>query len=265
MSEAAAAAPVATLVGVSFCYEPEEAPILDEVDLAIEAHDFIGLIGPNGSGKTTLLKILLGALRPCAGTVSVLGRPPREVSREIGYVPQHAHIDRAAPATVLDVVLMGRLGRTPWGWRYGETHIEAARAAMAQAGVADLGARRIGALSGGQRQRVLIARALASEARILLLDEPMAGIDLEMERGILELLQQLNERLPILLVSHDLGYISTHVKRVACLNRRLAVRPAREVTSAVIAELYRTQGPVHQVQHASDCPLGAERRTPEGE
>jgi zinc transport system ATP-binding protein len=222
----------------------------------------VGLIGPNGGGKTTLLRILLGILEPQAGVVRVLGRRPQEVSRRIGYVPQHAQIDIRFPASVVDVVLTGRLGLAPWGFRYTRDDFDAARAAMERVGIADLGRRGIGELSGGQRQRVLIARALASEAEILLLDEPMAGVDLHMEKDILETLLLLNGQLPIVLVSHDLGFISAHVKRVACLNRTLVVHDASEITGETIAATYRSEGPVHQVRHRDDCPTA---RRPEEE
>jgi zinc transport system ATP-binding protein len=249
-------ADVVAVEGVTFRYDEADAdPVLEDVSLRVGPRDFVGLIGPNGGGKTTLLRILLGLERPQSGTVRVLGRPPREISPRIGYVPQHAQIDATVPATVEDVVLTGRLGRSRWGFRYGRSHREAAREALARVGVAELGRRRIGELSGGQRQRVLIARAIANDVAILLLDEPMAGVDLHMERGILETLRRLNETLPILLVSHDVGFVSAEVDRVACLDRRLVVHRVEEVTEDIIAEMYASGGPVHRVHHAPDCPV----------
>jgi len=248
-------APVVEMNGVTFRYDgPEGAPVLEDVSLRIGDRDLLGLIGPNGGGKTTLLKILLGILRPQQGSVRILGRRPRDVTHRIGYVPQHAHIDASVPATVLDVVLTGRLGRSSWGFRYGRKHIDAAEAGLAEVGVGELSHRRIGDLSGGQRQRVLIARALVDDVAILLLDEPMAGVDLHMEQGILETLRRLNERLPIVLVSHDIGFVSAYVRRVACLNRRLVVHDADEIGADVITEMYRSHGPVLAVQHDDGCP-----------
>lgn len=254
--------PVALVSRVTFRYTdaPGSPLVLEDVSLSIFPRDFVGLIGPNGGGKTTLIKILLGILQPQAGIVQVLGRPPQAVSRQIGYVPQHAHIDTRVPATVLDVVLTGCLGGSPWGCWYGKRHIEAAREAMTQVGVAHLADFTIRELSGGQRQRVLIARALAAEAKILLLDEPMAGVDMHMEQGILEILHHLNKRMPIVLVSHDLGFISAHVKRVACLNRHLVVNRLEEISQEVIAELYKSQGLVHQIRHGRQCPIGGEKK-----
>ena len=125
--------------------------------------------------------------------------------------------------------------------------------------------RRFGKLSGGQRQRILIARALASDARLLLLDEPMAGVDLHMEEGIMATLEALSKRMPIVLVSHDVGFVSAHVKRVACLNRRLVMHQAHEISQDVIAEMYRDHGPVQQVGHRDECPIHPDHERSEGE
>lgn len=231
------ASPVAKLEGVSFRY-PSSAPVLEAVDLEIEPQDFLGLIGPNGGGKTTLLRILLGLLQPQQGSVSVLGRRPAEVSSRVGYVPQHSRIDLEVPAEVLDVVLMGRLALTSWGPRFGKEHVDAALRALELTGTVDLAGRRFGELSGGQRQRVLIARALAADAELLLLDEPTAGVDFHRERKLLELLSQLNQRLPILLVSHDVMLVSAHLKRAAWVNREVVCYPASELTPEVLETLY---------------------------
>ncbi len=246
--------PVVRVSGVTFRYAPGARPALEDVSLTILKEDFLGVIGPNGGGKTTLLKILLGMLVPERGEVRVLGRPPREVSRRIGYVPQYVHLDPHAPATVLDIVLTGRLGLSPFGFRYSREHVRAAREALEMMGVADLAGRRSRELSGGQRQRVLVARALASRAEILLLDEPMAGVDMHMEQGILNALRELNRRMPIVLVSHDVGFVSAHVTRVACLNHRLVVHPVEELSPQVIREMYREAGPVHALGHRHGCP-----------
>ena len=238
------------------------AYVLENVSLTIPSHDFLGLVGPNGGGKTTLLKVILGLLETDSGEVRVLGKPPREVGRRIGYVPQHAQIDSRVPATVLDVVLTGCLGSSAWGFSYGKQQKEAALSAMEQVGVAGLADMEISRLSGGQRQRVLIARALASDAKILLLDEPMAGVDTHMEQGILDLLFQMNDAMPIVLVSHDIGFISTHVKRVACLNRTLTVHKPDEISSKVIDEMYSSHGEVHQIHHMESCPTQGMRSKP---
>ncbi|MEN8150713.1 MAG: ABC transporter ATP-binding protein [Planctomycetota bacterium] len=248
--------PVAELSKVTYHYPDRGGEaVLEDVDLTIHRDDFLGMIGPNGSGKTTLLRILMGVLKPTSGTVRVFGKRPREVSRRIGYVPQRAEIDAGVPVSVLEVVLTGRLGHSSWGMSYGKSHVAAARDAMAQVGVEEFERRQIGELSGGQRQRVLIARAIAADVEMLLLDEPMAGVDVHMERGILKTLRALKSRMPIVLVSHDIGSVSHEVNRVACVNRRLAVHRPDEVNDDVIAEMYHTHGVVRPVHHHDHCPI----------
>lgn len=229
--------PVAVLTGVTFRYR-RRTPALEDVNLAVEPADFLGLVGPNGGGKTTLLRVLLGLLEPQEGTVRVFGRPPIEVRPKIGYVPQHSRIDSSVPAEVLDVVLMGRLAQSSWGPVFGTEHLAAARQALEATRTTELAKRRFGELSGGQRQRVLIARALAAEAELLLLDEPTTGVDIHRERELLDLLRRLNETLPIVLVSHDVTLVTSHLKRAAWVNRSVACYPASELSPEVIEALY---------------------------
>jgi len=248
--------PVALLDRVAFWYpgRADMAPVREDVNLTLERNDFLGLVGPNGGGKTTLLKLLLGLLRPSRGTVRGCGQEPDRARRRIGYVPQHAAIDPSVPASVLDVVLMGALADGPWGMRFSPAARERARSALAEVGMDALAERGIGTLSGGQVQRVLLARALVAEVELLLLDEPTSGVDLHMEQTIFELLGRLNRRLPIVLVSHDVAFVSSQVKRVACLNRRLAFHPLEEVGCDLIRSLYGPGG-MSAVQHGADCPL----------
>lgn len=247
--------PVVELLDVTFGYPPNalESPVLENVSLAVAPRDFLGIIGPNGGGKTTLLRVMLGLLEPRRGTVRVLGKPARVARRQIGYVPQYTMIDADFPGNVLDIVLTGRLSLSSWGPRFGESHIDAALEALRLTGTADLARRRFATLSGGQRQRVLVARGLAADARMLLLDEPTAGVDLHMEESMIDLLHQLNKRLPIVMVSHDISFVSRHLKRVACLNRRLTVHTAADVSWDVISETYGDQTSV--VRHREGCPL----------
>ncbi len=258
--------PVVDLDGVTFRYSPtDQDAVLQDVSLQVARDDFLGVIGPNGGGKTTLLKIILGLLKPQSGRVRVLGMSPVEARSSVGYVPQHDGVDTSVPATVLDVVLMGRLARSPWGPRYRTCDHDAAFAALRSTGTDELANRPIGRLSGGQRQRVLIARALAGDANLLLLDEPTSGVDLHMEQGLTDLLKELNHRLPIIMISHDVSFVSAHLKRVACLNRTIDIHEANAISPGVVSEMYHDH--VRPVVHDGECPIAhdGERSSTEGE
>lgn len=214
------------------------APVLQDVDLQVSEGEFLGLVGPNAGGKSTLLKLILGLLRPQSGLIQVLGTSPREARRRLGYVPQYPGFQRDFPISVEQVVLMGRLGLSPGlGW-YRRADREAAHHALAEVEAADLARRRIGTLSGGQLQRVLLARALVGEPQILILDEPTANIDQRLEGDIFDLLAVLNARLTILVVSHDIAFISSYVDRVACLNRTLVCHRTDAIDGDLIHQLY---------------------------
>ncbi|MEZ4600669.1 MAG: ABC transporter ATP-binding protein [Syntrophotaleaceae bacterium] len=242
-----AAQPIIRLDDVSFRYG--EYPVLEDICLTIREKDFLGLVGPNGSGKSTLLKIILGLLTPYKGTIKVFGTSPGEARLKIGYVPQFATFDRSFPISVRDTVLQGRLGRTRTVLGYRREDRVAACKALDEMEISDLHKRPLTALSGGQLQRVLIARALACEPEMLILDEPTAHIDPKVEVGIFELLKKLNERLTVLVVSHDIGFITQYITRVACLNRRLVCHETAKITGAIIEQLYGA--PVRLVQHNS--------------
>jgi zinc transport system ATP-binding protein len=230
---------------VDFAYDGPR--VLEDITLTVQEGDFLGVVGPNGSGKTTLLKIILGLLHPLKGRVRVFGQTPERARHLVSYVPQHADLDASFPISVTDVVLIGRLGKAPVLGRYGKRDRQAAEEAMREAEIEALRHRRFGTLSGGQKQRVLMARALAGKPELLLLDEPTASIDGRVEQGIYELLKKLNEKVTIILVSHDLGFISTYVNHVACVNRRLVCNPTRYITGDVIEACYG--GPVHMLKH----------------
>lgn len=239
---------VVALEGVSFAYG--EVPILDRVDLRIEAGEFLGIVGPNGGGKSTLLKLMLGLLQPAEGTVRVLGGSPAQARTAIGYVPQFAGFRRDFPITVEEAVLMGRIGMAPLLGGYARRDREMARQAMEQTEVLPFRRRALTALSGGELQRVLIARALACEPRLLLLDEPTANLDMRIEGDIFGLLQQLNAQATIVVVSHDVGFISQYVRRIACVNRTLTCHPTSEMSGEVIERLYGR--PVRMIRHDVD-------------
>ncbi|MFP4068343.1 MAG: metal ABC transporter ATP-binding protein [Spirochaetaceae bacterium] len=234
---------VASFNGVWFAYD--QAPVIEDAEFAIGEGDFISVIGPNGAGKTTLAKLLLGLLKPQAGRIRVYGRSPQAARSELGYVPQYARFDPAFPVTVMDVALMGRL--RPGIGPYRRQDREAAREALAEVRTADLATRPFSALSGGQRQRVLIARALAGNPRMLILDEPTANVDAAVESRLSTLLSELNERMTIVLITHDLGFVAESVRHVVCVNRRVRVHPTEEVTPDMISGLYG--GTVRMVRH----------------
>ncbi|MBN1642244.1 MAG: metal ABC transporter ATP-binding protein [Anaerolineae bacterium] len=226
-------------------YEHEQ--VLEDVNLSVRELDFIGLIGPNGGGKTTLIKVLLGLLPPTRGEVQVMGMSPREGRRYIGYVPQFVEFDREFPISVWDVACMGRLGRRGLFHRFTAEDDAVVAAALRQVEMLDLRDQPIGELSGGQRQRVYIARALATEPAILLLDEPTASVDPQIRTSIFELLRDLNDRATILMISHDMGAVSSYVKTVGCVNRRLFYHNERHLTPEMLELAY--QCPIDLLAH----------------
>ncbi len=239
-----ATASVITLAHVRFGYNG--ATVLDDVSLEIPAGDFVCLIGPNGGGKTTLLKLLVGLLKPESGEIRLFGRAPAEARARIGYLPQRSELDRQFPASVLDVVLMGRLDSRLLG-PYRPRDRRAALAALEEVEMGGLAGRSFAELSGGQRQRVLIARALCGEPQLLLLDEPTANVDALVGERLLALLKKLNERMTVLLVSHDLAFVSPIIKTVLCVNRKVRSHPMSALTGDHIRELYG--GEVYHVRH----------------
>lgn len=228
--------PIVEIRNVSFSYNGEA--VLQDVNLDIRPRDFIAMIGPNGGGKTTLLKLILGLLTPDNGSIRVLGQAASRASASIGYVPQDVHVNRNFPITALDAVLMGKLdSRKRWPRRSGGDRRDAmeALARMDMDGAAD---KKVGALSGGQVQRVFIARALVTEPRLLLLDEPTASIDTRGQAEFYALLEELNQDISILVVSHDLLVVSRFIKSVACVNKRLHYHDQAEITGEMLETMY---------------------------
>ncbi|HDI59817.1 MAG TPA: ABC transporter ATP-binding protein [Desulfobacteraceae bacterium] len=226
--------PIIDIRHLWFSYNGQVA--LRDVNLEIFPGDFVALIGPNGGGKTTLLKLMLGLFRPQSGTIRIFGQSPRKASRHIGYVPQDVHINRSFPVTALDVVLMGLIHVSGAG--NAAARRRRALAALEQMEMADFAHRRIGSLSGGQRQRVFIARALVSQPRLLLLDEPTASIDSKGQTDFYRNLKELNKSITILVVSHDLMAISTYIKSVACVNKDLHYHHQAEITAEMFDAMY---------------------------
>ncbi|MCK5408207.1 MAG: ABC transporter ATP-binding protein [Candidatus Krumholzibacteria bacterium] len=221
---------------VNFAYGV--APVLEDVSFTIAEREFAAIIGPNGGGKTTMLKLILGLIEPQTGFVRVFGRTPVVARRRIGFMPQYPGLDTQFPVTVMDVVLLARLGGGHRIGRYSGADRAAAAQALEDLGLAAIGNRSYSKLSSGQRQRVLIARALASDPEILLLDEPTANLDPFVQDDLYELLHRLNEKLTVLVVSHDVGFVSKYVEKVVCVNRRVVLHPASAVKGELVSMLY---------------------------
>lgn len=238
------------------CFRYDGLPVLEDVNLTIEPLDFAGVVGPNGGGKTTLLKLALGLLQPTSGSIRLLGDLPEVTRQRVGYVPQGFQFDARFPVTVREVVLMGRLGGRPQLGPFRRPERRAADRALERVGLGGLGGRPFAELSGGQRQRVLVARALATEPEMLMLDEPTANVDPAVEREIYDLLRDLNESMTIILVCHDLSFVSKLVKRVVCVRCRVTIHPTFDISEVTGETLERMFGSdVRLVQHDNLCQL----------
>lgn len=206
---------------------------LKDIILKVKEKEFLGIIGPNGGGKTTLIKVLLGLIKPSTGTV----KTKEDIT--MGYVPQFTFFNRQFPVNVIDVILMGKL-RKPMRLfhKFAALDVEKADIIMEQLGILELRNRQIKQLSGGQLQKVLMARALAVEPRVLLLDEPTASIDAHYTTEIYEILKKINQQVTIVLITHDIGAISTYVDSIACLNRELFYHEDAKLTDNSIQKVY---------------------------
>jgi len=222
--------------------------VLDGVDLKVREGDLYAVIGPNGGGKTTLLKVILGLLPASSGTVRVFGTTPREARSRIGYVPQYRTFDFHYPVTVEEMVLSGRLGHIPGPVRrFSQEDREAARKALDRTGIIHLSRRPICDLSGGEQQRAIIARALVGDPDLLILDEPMVYVDMPTEVQLFDMLEDLLKEITVLLVTHDIGAISTNVTRVACLNGRIFTHDTSEISEEMLTAAYHC--PVDLIAH----------------
>jgi zinc transport system ATP-binding protein len=239
--------------------------VLEDVSLSVRRGEFLAVIGPNGAGKTTLLKVILGLVRPTAGQAHVFGRRPWErdgLPGRIGYVPQVQSVDLNFPVRVDEVVMMGRYGRIGVFHRASRADVVSAHRAMERVAIADLAARPIGRLSGGQRQRAFLARALANEPDLLLLDEPTTGVDPGSGESLYALLAELHgEGMTMIVVSHDVGVVASYVDGVACVNRRLVAhgRPEEVLGSEELAQMYGCMAMLFHHGRAPHVVVGKDR------
>ncbi|GIX11513.1 metal ABC transporter ATP-binding protein [Elioraea sp.] len=232
--------PALTVQHLSVAYD--KAPVLWDVSWTTPQAGLVAIVGPNGAGKSTLLKAVLGLVPRLSGEVRVFGLPFAEARARVGYLPQRASVDWDFPATALQVVAQGRYPRVGWFRPLPRAERERARAALAEVGMAEFADRQIGQLSGGQQQRVFLARALALEADLYLMDEPFAGVDAATERAIVEVLQRLaGEGRTVIAVHHDLATAPQYFDHVLLLNVR-AIAAGPMATTFTPENLARTYG-----------------------
>jgi zinc transport system ATP-binding protein len=222
-----------------------EQIILQDINFSIEEKDFIAIIGPNGGGKTTLLKVILGIIAPDKGQVKVFGRKPNKAKDLMGYLPQRLDFDRDFPINVFETVLMGRYHGLLK--KYSTKDHDAVIEALKNVEMDKFKDRQISKLSGGQLQRVFIARAIVRDPKLLIMDEPMASIDPEMQRSFYELMSRLKDKMAIVLVSHDVGAVSSHVDKIACLNQKLYFHGPVEESANGLEQVYHC--PIELISH----------------
>ncbi len=219
--------------------------VLHDINLSVKENDFMAIIGPNGGGKSTLLKIILGLLTPDTGDVKIFGNEPDRVRDLIGYLPQSISFDPEFPINVFDTVLSGRYKGLFKG--YSKEDKKAVIKALKEVELLELKDRQISKLSGGQIQRVFIARAIVREPKLLIMDEPMSSIDPEMQNSFYELLSKLKNKMAIILVSHDVGAVSSQVNKIACLNRELFFHGPVEESAEGLEKVYKC--PLELISH----------------
>lgn len=241
--------PIIEIRDLTFSYSADN-PVLNSVNLTVKRGQTGCIVGPNGGGKSTLLRLLLGLLIPDHGTIRIFGESPKSARQRIGYMPQYHHLDSVFPITVLEVVLQGRIRSKFCPW-YTAADKAAAMDSLKEMGIASLASRSFAKLSGGQRQRVLIARALACEPQLLLLDEPTANIDPGAGEQFYATLDTLKNRMTVLTVSHDLGFVNRETDLVICVNRQLTVHQANKFNAETVNAIYHHE--VNLIQHDHSC------------
>lgn len=203
--------------------------VLEKTSFTLNENDFVGIIGPNGGGKTTLLKTIMGLLPPMKGSIT-FSDSIKNPGTDIGYLPQINKFDHRFPITVSEVIRSGLSGKSRWFQRFSTYDNKKVNNMMSELGISEVADKPVGALSGGQMQRVFLGRAIISNPKILILDEPDTYVDNQFEAELYHRLKELNKTMAILLVSHDIGTISTHVKSIACVNKQLHYHPSNIIT-----------------------------------
>jgi manganese/zinc/iron transport system ATP- binding protein len=233
-------APPLEVRGVTAAYH--DKPVLWDVNFEVPEGELVAIVGPNGAGKTTLLKVIMGMMRPAAGRALIYGRPFEKARHWVGYVPQRESVGWDFPTSALDVVTMGLYGRLGWFRRPGRRERATALECLERVGLSEYAGRQIGQLSGGQQQRVFLARALAQEADLYLLDEPLAGVDAATERAVIDVLKSLQaEGRTVVAVHHDLATIVDYFDHVLMINlRKVAEGPV--ATTFTAENLQQTYG-----------------------
>jgi zinc transport system ATP-binding protein len=210
--------------------------VLKDINIIVPENQYLAIIGPNGGGKSTLLKIILGLLKPDRGEIKIFKKPPEKARNLIGYLPQHISFLPEFPINVMDIVLTGRYHGILKS--YTEDDREKSLEALEKVGMAHLADAQVGQLSGGQKQRVFLARALVRNPRLLLLDEPMASIDPQMQQSFYQLTKKLKKEITIILVTHDVGAVSDQVDLIACLNQKLYYHGITEGAGDALENVY---------------------------
>lgn len=218
------------LTNVGVCYDGEVA--LRDINISLYENDFVGVIGPNGGGKSSLVKAILG-LTPYEGRIDIA---PCIANTPIGYLPQQNHFDKQFPISVEELVLSGLQHTKGLKHRYTKQDKQKAKRILKELQIADLSQKAVGDISGGQLQRALLGRAIISEPKLLILDEPANFVDNQFEKELYALLSELNKRMAIIMVSHDVGTITSVVKSVVCVNKTAHHYPAAEFTPELLAE-----------------------------
>ncbi|MBR2961557.1 MAG: ATP-binding cassette domain-containing protein [Alistipes sp.] len=218
---------IVSLEGVSVRYD--DCTAIENASLDIFDNDFIGIIGPNGGGKTSLIKAILGSVS-YEGRIEIAPSLFRNGQRLIGYMPQQSIFDRTFPITVADVVMSGLQSERGFWHRYGSNERQRAAELMQRTGIDAIANRQIGEISGGQMQRALLCRAIIAEPRLLIMDEPTTYVDNQFEGELYAMLEQLSAKMAIVMVSHDVGTISSHVKSIVCVNRTVHRHDSNVIT-----------------------------------